>query len=38
MPRPDFTPVAMPEGGEAALWGLTDAELRKIRETLAELG
>ena len=46
MPRPDpstplrtgFTPVATPEGGEAALWGLTDAELREIQESLAELG
>ena len=47
MPRPDpstplragFTPVATPEGGEAALWGLTDAELReKIQESLAKLG
>ena len=31
MPRPDFTPVATPEGGEAARWGLTDAELQEIR-------
>jgi len=46
MPRPDpstplraaFTPVATPEGGEAALWGLTDAELPEIQESLAELG
>ena len=45
MPRPDpstplragFTPVAMPEGGETALSGLTDAEQPEIQESLAEL-
>jgi hypothetical protein len=45
MPRPDpstslrsaFTPDATPEGGEAAFWGLMDAELREIQANLAEL-
>jgi hypothetical protein len=46
MPWPDpstpleagFTPVATPEGGEAALVGFTGAELPEIQESLAELG
>jgi len=38
MPRLDFTTVATPEGGEVARWGLTDAELLEIWESLAELG